>query len=87
LRKKMGRKEKEEQKINVEDKKLLEWVKENGWEIFNGMKGDEEGEFTFTGGRRNTTIDFVLGDEEVRKEINGIRIGDRIDLDHQWRLK
>jgi len=35
--------------LNGEDKKLLEWVEENGWGIFNGcIKGDKEGEFTFT---------------------------------------
>jgi len=68
--------------INGEGKKLLEWVQENGWGIFNGcMKGDEEGELIFTGRRGNTTIDFVLGDEEVREEIEDMRIGDRIDSD------
>jgi len=57
-------------------------MEENGWRIFNGMKGDEEGEFTFTGGRENTTIDFVLSDEEVREKIEDIKKEDRIDSDH-----
>lgn len=69
--------------INGEGKKLLEWVEENGWGIFNGcIKGDEEGEYTFTGGKGNTIIDFVLEDEDVRREIENMRIGDRIDSDH-----
>jgi len=46
------------------------------------MKKDEEEEFTFTGGRGNSTIDYVLGDEEVREEIEELRIGDKINSDH-----
>jgi len=58
-------------------------VEENGWSIFNGcMKGDEEGEFTFTGGRGNTIIDFVIGEEEARERIERLTIGDRIDSNH-----
>jgi len=69
--------------VNGEGKKLIEWVEENGWGVFNGsMKGDEEGEFTFTGGKGNSTIDYVLGDEEVKEEIEELRIGERIDSDH-----
>jgi len=45
------------------------------------MKGDE-GEFTFTGGRGNSTIDFVLDDKEIREEIEDMRIENRIDSDH-----
>jgi len=57
-------------------------VEKNRWGVFNScMKGDEEGEFTFTEGRGNLTIDFVL-DEKIREEIEDMRIGDRIDLDH-----
>jgi len=37
---------------NTEGRRLLYWVEENGWSMFNGcMKGDKEGEFTFTKGR------------------------------------
>jgi len=35
------------------------------------MKGDTEGEYTFTEGRGNSTIDFVMGEEETREEIEG----------------
>lgn len=39
-------------KINGERKRLVEFLEEKGWDIFNGsMRGDEEGEFTFTGER------------------------------------
>jgi len=68
---------------NGEGKKLIDWVEENGWGVFNGgMKGDVEGEYTFTGGRGNSTIDFVMGEEETREEIDAVRIEDRIDSDH-----
>lgn len=46
------------------------------------MKGDENGEYTFTGGKRCTVIDYMMGDEEVRSKGNRIRIGDRINSDH-----
>lgn len=43
------------------------------------IKSDEEREFTFTGGRGNTVIDLVRGDEE---RIGSLRIGGNIDSDH-----
>lgn len=70
-------------KINGEVKKLVSWLEEKGWGILNGCtKGDEEGEYTFTGGRDNTIIDLVIGNEVVREKIESIRIGDNIDSDH-----
>jgi len=70
-------------KINRDGRKLVELVEEKGWSIFNGnMRGDEEGEFTFTGGKGYTVIDYVIGDEDVRGRIKRMRIGDRIESDH-----
>lgn len=46
------------------------------------MRGDEEGEYTFTGGRGNTVIDYVLDGEEVKEIVKRMRIGDRIETDH-----
>lgn len=47
---------------------LVRFLKERGWGILNGcMDGDEEGEYTFTGGKENTVIDYVIGDEKVRE--------------------
>jgi len=58
-------------------------VEENGWSIYNGcMKEDEDGEFTFTGGRENSTIDYAIGREETREKIKSLEIGDRIESDH-----
>lgn len=38
---------------------------------------------TFTGGREGTVIDYVLGDGEVRDRVERMKVGDRIDSDHQ----
>lgn len=39
-------------KINRDRKRLIEFIEERGWSVFNGrVKGDEEGEYTFTGGK------------------------------------
>lgn len=44
--------------------------------VFNGkVKGDEEGEYTFTGGRGGIVIGCVLGDREVRDSVERLRVG------------
>ena len=69
--------------INAERKKLVNFIEELGWSIFNGdMRGVEEGEWTFTGGKRNTVIDYVIGNEECREKVKRLRVGDKIDSDH-----
>lgn len=58
-------------------------IEEKGWSIFNGnMSGDKKGEFTFTGSKGCTVIDYLIGDEDVKGRIKRMRIGDRIDSDH-----
>lgn len=46
------------------------------------MRGDEEGEWTFTGGRGNIVIDYVIGNEENRERIRNLRIRNKVDSDH-----
>lgn len=61
----------------------MEFITERGWSIFNGdIKGDEEVEFTFIGGKGSTVIDYVIGDKEVKERMEKMRIGDKIDSDH-----
>jgi len=43
----------------------------------------EDEEFTFIGGKGNTMIDYVLGDEKMRKRVVNLKIGEKIDSDHQ----
>jgi len=31
----------------------------------------------------NTVIDYVLGDEEVREKVRRMKIGEKMDLNHQ----
>lgn len=70
-------------KINKEGRRLIEFLEERGWGILNGCtNGDEEGEYTFTGGKGCTVIDYVLGDEEVRDKIRCFKVGDKVDSDH-----
>jgi len=62
--------------INAEGRRLVKWMEENGWSILNGCtKGDEEGEYTFTGGKSNTVIDYLLRDKVVRGKVR--RLWDR----------
>jgi len=78
----LGRRSKDK-KINKEGRKLLEVIEERGWMILNGnVKGDEEGEFTFTGGKSETIIDYVIGDKRVKERVERMGIGERIDSDH-----
>jgi len=69
-------------RINKEGRMLVEGIRERGWMIMNGgIEGDEEGEWTYTGGRGESVIDYIIGDEEVREEIVKLEIGDRVESD------
>lgn len=61
----------------------MDFAGEIGWNIYNGnIKEDEEEEFTFIGGRENTVIDYILRDEEAKKWIDRMRVGNEADSDH-----
>lgn len=47
------------------------------------MKGDREGEMTFTGGRGETMIDYVIGNRPACENIERLEVGDEIESDHQ----
>lgn len=66
--KKWGRKRRESNsKTNKGGRMLVEFLEEKGWGIFNGsIKGVERKEYTFTGGKENTVIDYIIGNEEKR---------------------
>lgn len=42
-----------------------------------------EGEFTFTGERGCTVIDYIVGEEKVRYRVRRMKVGDKVDADHQ----
>ncbi|XP_032674656.1 golgin subfamily A member 6-like protein 22 [Odontomachus brunneus] len=52
-------------------------------EIEEILEGDEEGEWTFTGGKGGTVIDYVIGNEETRGKVVRMKVEDWVDSDHQ----
>ena len=60
--------------MNREGTILLELLEATEWTILNaGMEGD--------GGE--TVIDYILGDEDTRRWVKKLEIGDNVDSDHQ----
>lgn len=79
-----GKRNSKDKKRNGEGRKLCTVLAEVGWEILNGdIEGDEDGEWTYTGGRGNSVIDYVLGNGDSKERIENVIVGDRIDSDHQ----
>lgn len=77
-----GRRSKNE-KVNGEGKRLYGLLEDLGWSILNGnVKGDEEGEWTYVGGKGGT-VDYVLRNEETWEKVRRIRIEDKVDSDRQ----
>ncbi|KMQ88014.1 hypothetical protein RF55_12574 [Lasius niger] len=77
-----GRRSKDK-KMNKDGKMLVECLEERGWSILNGSAaGDEEGEFTYTGGRGDTVIDYILGNGEIRDRMERLEVGEEVDSDH-----
>lgn len=72
-----------DKKLNDEGRKLLQAIEEKEWVILNGsIRGDEEGEYTYTGERGETVIDYALGGREIVEEIEKLEIGEKVDSDH-----
>ncbi|EZA50332.1 hypothetical protein X777_11276 [Ooceraea biroi] len=70
--------------INKEGRPLIDFIEEKGWSLFNGnIKGGEDREYTFTGGKGCTVIDYVMGDSDVRERVVEMRVRDKIESDHQ----
>jgi exonuclease III len=77
-----GRRSKDK-KTNKEGRKLVEFIKERGWWILNGgIRGDEEGNWTYTGGRGESVIDVILVNEEMEEDVESLEIGEQVDSDH-----
>ena len=77
-----GRKSKDKRR-NKEGRVLVRGIEEAGWSIFNGnVEGDREGEWTFTGGRGETVIDFIIGSMETKEIVEGMEVEDCVESDH-----
>jgi len=63
---------------------LIKGIRERGWMIMNkgGIKGDKEVGWTYRGGRGESVIDYILGEEEIREEMGYLEIRDKIESDH-----
>nr|XP_034194960.1 nipped-B-like protein B [Osmia lignaria] len=78
-----GERKSKDKKQNAEGRVMLEALRGTGWEILNGnMRGDEEVEFTYTGARGSTVIDYLIAEGEGKERIKRMEIGDRVDSDH-----
>lgn len=76
-----GGRQSKDRKMNREERKLVDFVREGS--VFNGnIKGDESEKFTFTWGKGNTVIDYVMGSMEVRDRIIEMWVGNKMDSDH-----
>jgi len=72
-----------DKKVNKEEKRLIEYIKERGWSIVKGgIRDDEKRNWTYTGGREESVVDYVLVNKETREEVVNLKIGDQIDSDH-----
>jgi hypothetical protein len=78
-----GKRKSKDKVENVEGKRLMEWIEENGWEVLNGNKQrDEEGEWTYIGSRGETVIDYAIVKEEAWERVEKLTIGERVESDH-----
>lgn len=78
-----GSRNSKDRKINGDGKKLCKLMGEQDWWIMNGnTKGDEEGEWTYTGSRGESVINYMLGNEEVKEEIVRLVIEKEVDSDN-----
>lgn len=60
---------------------MVEFIEERGWYIYSGVvRRDEKKEYTFTGERGNTVIDYIIGD--IRHRIIRMTVVNRVDSDH-----
>lgn len=59
-------------------------------EVIGGNKGkqgsvkrDDWNEYTYVGNKGQSVINYVIGKEKVKRKIERMEIGDRVDSDHQ----
>lgn len=52
------------------------------WMVNGGVKGDEEGNWTYTGGRGESVINYVLVEELAREEILSMEVKEYVESDH-----
>jgi len=59
-------------------------VEDRGWDIANGnMRGDENGELTYIGGKEESVVDYVLVNQKAWDKIKKMKIGNRVKSNYQ----
>lgn len=70
--------------MNKQGIDLLENIEKMELGLLNGNKeGDDQGEWTFTGAKGSSVIDYVICNAKTWEEIKSFRIGERTESDHQ----
>lgn len=76
---KMGERRSKNKKMNTDGRVLVRRLEETGWFILNGdVEGDEEGDWTYTGGRGESIIDYVLLEEKGREGKRRMEIAENV---------
>ena len=79
-----GSRRSKDKEVNGDGRRLCGFIEERGWSILNGgIEGDEQGEWTFTGGKTSTVIDYVIGNEDTWEKVERLKVEERVDSDHQ----
>lgn len=69
--------------VGKEGKLLIKEIEKKGWSVLNGLKeGDEQGDFTFIGGKGSTVIDYGIVNRKGWEEIERFEVEERVDSDH-----
>lgn len=73
-----------DKEVNKEGREMLGMLEERGWEVEVGnAMGDEEGEWTYVGGRGMSVIDYVVTNRQAGERIEKFAVGGKVDSDHQ----
>lgn len=70
-------------KTNNRAEIVLEMLNNKDWMVMNGRPpGDERDEFTFTGARGSSVIDYVIYNRKVWDATQKFEVEERVDSDH-----
>lgn len=64
------------------EKEAEEEIERRLFIIVKVVRENKKGKYTFTGGRGNTVIDYVIKNIGVRDKIKKITVENRVDSDH-----
>lgn len=69
--------------VSNEGRAMWEMIVDKGWFLLNGCsKGDACGEFTYTGARGSSVIDYIIVNAECMDDVISFKVGIGIESDH-----